>query len=94
MNTELSELIEWKNSAIAVFNDIDLQAIGKELNVPLGESVSKNLLRKIKIHAEKNRIEGVLLGLKICKEMWAQGTISYENIYENEIYYTEELNKL
>jgi len=33
--------------------------------------------------------EGVLLGLKICKEMWAQGQMSHENIYENEIYYKE-----
>ena len=34
-------------------------------------------------------LKGVLLGLKICKEMWAQGTISHENIYENEVYYKE-----
>ena len=33
--------------------------------------------------------EGVLTGLKICKEMWAQGTITHENIYENEVYYKE-----
>jgi hypothetical protein len=39
------------------------------------------------------RIEGILIGLKICKEMWAQGTISHENIYENEVYYKEELKK-
>lgn len=94
MNTELSELIEWKKSAQKIFNEIDLQTVGKELNVPLGESVSDNLLGKIKNHAEKNRIEGVLLGLKICKEMWAQGTISHENIYENEVVYNEELNNL
>lgn len=91
---EITDLIEWKLSAIQVLNDIDLQSIGKELNIPLGESVSKNLLDRIKIHAEKNRIQGVLLGLKICKEMWAQGTISHENIRENEIVYTEELEKL
>ncbi|MCJ8153227.1 hypothetical protein MKJ01_05560 [Chryseobacterium sp. SSA4.19] len=60
----------------------------------MGESVSKNLLGKIKTHAEKIRIEGVLLGLKICKEMYAQGIISHESIKENEIYYTEELNNL
>jgi hypothetical protein len=40
------------------------------------------------------RIEGILLGLKICKEMWAQGTISHENIYENEVYYKEELENI
>ncbi len=43
---------------------------------------------------EKSRIEGILTGLKICKEMWAQGTISHENIYENEVYYKEELKNI
>ena len=43
---------------------------------------------------EKARIEGVLLGLKICKEMWTQGTISHENIRENELYYKEELKAI
>lgn len=94
LQKEVSNLIEWKKSAMNVFIEIDLQAIGKELNVGLGQSVSENLLSKIQIHTEKNRIEGVLLGLKICKEMWAQGTISHENIYENEISYKEELSKL
>ena len=40
------------------------------------------------------KTEGILLGLKICKEMWAQGTISHENIYENEVIYKEELDSL
>lgn len=35
------------------------------------------------------KYEGVLLGLKICKEMFAQNQISHENIYENEIYFKE-----
>lgn len=43
---------------------------------------------------ERSRLEGVLQGLKICKEMWAQGTISSENIRENEIHYSEELKNL
>ena len=43
---------------------------------------------------EKARLEGVLLGLKICKEMFAQGEISHENIYENEVLYREELENL
>ena len=94
LQKEVKALIEWKNSAMNIFSEIDLQAIGKELNVGLGQSVSENLLSKIKLHTEKNRIEGVLLGLKICKEMWAQGTISHENIYENEVAYKEELSKL
>ena len=48
----------------------------------------------LKTGLEKSRIEGILLGLKICKEMFAQGTISHENIYENEILYREELDNL
>lgn len=43
---------------------------------------------------EIKRIEGVLLGLEICKIMWGQGTISHENIRENEIIYQEELDNL
>lgn len=44
---------------------------------------------------ELAEMEGVLRGLKICKEMFAQGQISHENIYENEVYYRELLqNKM
>lgn len=44
---------------------------------------------------ELAKYEGVLLGLKLCKEMFAQGQISHETIYENEIYYRELLkNKM
>lgn len=43
---------------------------------------------------EVARIEGVLTGLKICKEMWAQGTISHENIQEEIYHYQEELDNL
>jgi len=49
---------------------------------------------RLKEGIEKSRIQGVLTGLKICKEMWAQGTISHENIYENEVLYKEELESL
>lgn len=94
LQKEVNTLIEWKKSAMNIFSEIDLQAIGKVLNIRLGQSVSENLLSKIQLHSEKNRIEGVLLGLKICKEMFAQGQISHENIYENEITYKEELSKL
>jgi len=45
-------------------------------------------------HGEIQYLEGVLIGLKICKEMWAQGTISHEEILENEIHYKEELKEL
>lgn len=41
-----------------------------------------------------SRVEGVLLGLKICKEMFAQGQLTHENIYENEQMYKEELDNL
>lgn len=40
------------------------------------------------------RYEGVLIGLEICKKMWAQGTISHREITENKIYYTELLKEL
>lgn len=35
--------------------------------------------------------EGILIGLKIAKEIFAQGTISHNELRENEIYYTEVL---
>lgn len=38
--------------------------------------------------------EGVLIGLKICKELWAQGTISHETIQEEIYHYQEELDNL
>lgn len=40
---------------------------------------------------EISRIEGVLLGLKMCKELFAQGKITHEEIYENEQHYKNEL---
>jgi hypothetical protein len=59
------------------------------------ERINENDIEyELKGNEEKTRIKGVLLGLQICKEMWAQGTISHENIYENEVYYKEELEKL
>lgn len=41
---------------------------------------------------DEKYLEGVLAGLRLCKEMWAQGTISHETIRENEIYYQGELD--
>jgi hypothetical protein len=59
------------------------------------ERINENDIEyELKGNEEKARIKGVLLGLQICKEMWAQGTISHENIYENEVYYKEELEKI
>jgi len=48
-------------------------------------------IQLIPINMEKSKIEGVLLGLKICKELWAQGQLTHETIYENEVLYKEEL---
>jgi len=48
---------------------------------------------KLKKEAEIQRIEGVLLGLFIAKKAWDKG-LAREEIYENEILYTEELEKL
>ena len=42
----------------------------------------------------KEYLEGVLIGLKICKEMFAQGTLNHDNIYEHEVYYKELLNNV
>lgn len=44
--------------------------------------------------SEATKYEGVLLGLKICKEMFAQGQLNHENIYENEVYYKELLQNI
>lgn len=49
---------------------------------------------ELKKEIEESYINGVLTGLKICKKMWAQGTISHENTYENEVYYKEQLKDL
>lgn len=54
----------------------------------------KEIQQELDKENEKSRIEGILLGLNICKEMWAQGTISHENIYEHVVYYEKELQKL
>lgn len=61
--------------------------------VPL-KCVKEYMMEFAKVKSEESHIEGVLIGLKICKEMWAQGTISHENIRENEIMYMEELQNI
>lgn len=67
----------------------ELQEICDNLNASLVNERKDNVAL-----IEKSRIEGILTGLKICKEMWAQGTISHENIYENEVYYKDELKNI
>ena len=44
----IQELERWKQQALTVLEELDLQEIGKELNVPLGESVAKQILPKLK----------------------------------------------
>lgn len=53
-----------------------------------------SVIKSISNPLEVAHTEGVLQGLRICKELWAQGTISHETIRENEIYYSEELELL
>jgi hypothetical protein len=43
---------------------------------------------------EESNLKGILMGLLICKKMWGDGQISHESIYQNEVYYKEELQKL
>ena len=64
----------------------------------LPKAIIVTMFSKLGQRKDALKYEGVLLGLKICKEMFAQGQISHENIYENEVYYKEllenELSKI
>lgn len=42
------ELTDWKESASRLLNDLDLQGIGKELNLPYGTDIALQVLPKIK----------------------------------------------
>ena len=53
-----------------------------------------NEIKSIRNPLEVAHTEGILQGLRICNELWAQGTISHEEIRENEIYYSEQLGSL
>lgn len=45
VNTEQhEELLRWKKEAVQVFDDLDLQAIGKVLNLKLGDNIAKHIL--------------------------------------------------
>lgn len=65
----------------------------KEMN-KLPKSMIIEIFSKLGKEKEVSKYEGVLLGLKICKDMFVQGQISHENIYENEVYYKEILENL
>lgn len=81
---------------------IELMNEDSEGNAQVEKSkVSDFILEKIDKAIENSRIEqikdiahteGVLIGLKICKELWAQGNISHENIQEEIYHYQQELN--
>jgi len=62
INCELSELLEenqqlkkWKEEAMTVFSQTDLQKIGKLLNIKLGTSISEQLLPKLIELLEQNK---------------------------------------
>ena len=64
----------------------------------LPKAIIVTMFSKLGQRKDALKYEGVLIGLEICKEMFAQGQISHENIYENELYYKEllesELSKI
>ena len=45
--TELEELREWKRQCLQVESEWDAQAIGKILNIGLGDSIRKNIQPKV-----------------------------------------------
>jgi seryl-tRNA synthetase len=68
LERELEEAREWKESAMTVFSKLDLQAIGKEIGVKLGEDISPKVLPAIKelkreleeAERERDRLKGAL----------------------------------
>lgn len=48
LKAENFHLKVWKESALDIMNKMDLQAIGKEIGVPLGRSISEQVLPAIK----------------------------------------------
>lgn len=47
-NARERDLKDWKTSALDLLNKIDLQAIGKELNLPLGSDIASAILPSIR----------------------------------------------
>lgn len=61
MQAELQQLRDWKESAMKVMNDIDLQECGKVIGVPLGQDVSGKILPAFKrMQAENERFREAL----------------------------------
>lgn len=64
---ELGRLLAWKESAMKILSAVDDQAIGKLLGVPIGHSISENLLEKIREYGDmraKKALEKVLSMLR------------------------------
>ena len=75
-----------------------LSNINREIHQKLQDMISDNWNKGLKIDElqitiEKQRIEGILLGLSIAKKAWDKD-FGRNAIYENEILYQEELAKL
>ena len=71
---------------------------GKELDEIIEKYYQKkndliSVKKQVIIMLEKQRIDGVLLGLSIAKKAWDKD-LGRNEIYENEILYKEELAKL
>lgn len=47
LREENRQLLLWKESALEVMNKMDLQAIGKEIGLPLGSSIPEHVLPAI-----------------------------------------------
>lgn len=61
LKERVKELELWKNQAIAVESEWDCQSVGKALNLPLGNSIRKNILPKIaELIASNNQLREAL----------------------------------
>lgn len=54
IKTEVTQLLEWKESALKVMNNIDLQKVGKLLGVPLGQDISSQIIPSIEMLIKEN----------------------------------------
>lgn len=53
------------------------------------EKANYEIEKLFEIEKQVSNFDGILLGIKICKEMFAQGQLTHESIYEHEVYYKE-----
>jgi len=49
-------LEQWKKEAMIVFDDLNLQEIGKELDLPLGANIAKEILPWIRVMKKQRRL--------------------------------------